>query len=140
MAMQAYGNGIYVAITSDGIITYSTDGINWGPPPQDNFSAAGVSPFKSVDAKWVYNGIEFGERYFLAYGNRIAIVGTGLPGSAWLSTIVTGGNWISATFNGTNWFLTDNEGRTATSNNSYPGSWTFTKAIIPQPPSYIYAV
>lgn len=138
MAMQTYGNGLYVAITTDGIITYSTDGINWGPPPVDNFSPAGVSPFKSVDSHWSYNGIEFGGGQFLAYGKRIIIVGTALPGSSWLSSLTVGGNWNSATFNGSNWLLTDDEGRTATSSNPYPGNWRLTGATRTLPPSYEY--
>ena len=124
---------LWVKLDSYGTITTSSDNINWNIPTQ---------PFTSIDAFWLYNGITFGAGMFLAYGNRIVIVGTALPGSSWASVIITGGNWTSADYDITvpgKWFLTDSEGRTATSFDSYPANWKFTKPVNSLPPSYIYA-
>lgn len=118
MSMQAYGNGIYVSITTLGDISTSIDGQTWTDP---------VSPFRSVDAYWWYTGIEFADKHFVAFGHRIVITNTAFPGNDWMSTLLLGGTWNSATFTGNNWVLVDDEGRTATSANAYPGDWTIVK-------------
>lgn len=123
------GNGLWVKLDSYGSIFTSIDSITWSGLSQ---------PFTSIDAYWLYNGLAFGGGLFVAYGNRIVITGSSLPGSSWSSVINTGGNWISSTFNGTNWFLVDSEGRTATSRNSYPSNWVFTQPTSSLLPSYIY--
>lgn len=122
-----YGNGIWVQLDSYGGISTSVDNVTWSNLTQ---------PFTSIDAFWLYNGIAFGSGMFLAYGNHVAIAGTGLPGSSWALVLNKGGNWVAGTFTGSNWFLTDNEGRTATSQTSYPANWKFTKPTIFLPPSF----
>lgn len=124
------GNGLWAKLDSYGSIFTSIDNITWSEATQ---------PYTSIDAFWIYNGLAFGGGLFVAYGNHIVIAGTALPGSSWASVITTGGNWTSAAFDGTKWFLVDNEGRTATSRDSYPANWKFTKPTIYLPPAYIYA-
>lgn len=122
------GNGLWVQLDSYGGISTSIDNVKWNLPTQ---------PFTSIDAFWLYNGITYGSGLFVAYGNHIAIAGTGLPGSSWTSVLNTGGNWISAAFTSNNqWFLTDSEGRTATSRDSYPANWKLTKPTIFLPPTF----
>ncbi len=118
VSFTAQGNGIYVNIDQLGNITTSTDNIVWTQP---------IAPFRANDAHWTFGGIVFANNYFVAYGNAIIIISTGLPGSMWESSLTVGGNWQTCLFNGTNWVLTDNLNRTATSRTDYPAIWTITQ-------------
>jgi len=123
-----FGNGMYLKLDSYGNIATSVDQITW---------SAAIQPFGSVDARWFFNGAFFANGMFLIYGHRIVAIGSSLPGSSWQSTIVTGGNWLTCTVNSNNqWYLTDDEGRTATSADSYPGNWAFTRATKILPPTF----